>query len=65
MGLVDLVILACLAKQPSHCEMFRVPLEDEVSMVSCVWRAQLRAAQWAGDHPEWLIRRFACELPEA
>jgi hypothetical protein len=42
-----------------------MPFEEEANAVSCVWRAQLRVAQWAGDHPDWLIRRFACELPEA
>jgi hypothetical protein len=65
MGSVALVILACLAKEPSRCETFHLPFEEEMNAVSCVWRAQLRVAQWAGEHPDWSIQRFACELPEA
>jgi hypothetical protein len=65
MGLVELVLLACLLKEPSHCESFHIPFQAEMNMAQCVWQSQMHAAQWAGEHPEWAIRRFSCQFPQA
>jgi hypothetical protein len=65
MELVEFVILACLLKDPSHCEAFRIPFQAEMNMAQCVWQSQLHAVHWAGEHPEWTIRRFSCRFPEA
>jgi hypothetical protein len=63
--MVELVLLACLLKDPQHCEAFRLPFQEELRMPQCVWRAQFRAAEWAGQHPDWTVKRFTCELPRA
>ena len=65
MELVEFVILACLLKDPSYCEAFRIPFQAEMNMAQCVWQSQLHAVHWAGEHPEWTIRRFSCRFPEA
>ena len=63
--LIELVILACLLKDPARCDTFRVPFQPGMSMHQCAWHSQLQAAHWAGEHPEWLIRKFSCALPGA
>lgn len=63
--MVELVLLACLLKEPERCETFRLPFEAEMATPQCVWQSQLRAAQWAAEHPEWVIRRLSCEMPRA
>ena len=63
--MVELVLVACLLKQPERCETFRVPFEREMAIPQCVWQSQLRAAAWAAEHPDWVIKKFTCEMPEA
>ena len=63
--MVELVLLACLLKQPEHCETFRVPFAEELVMPQCVWQSQFKAAEWAATHPGWVIRKFTCEMPQA
>lgn len=65
MILVELVLLACLVKDPSHCETFHVPFAERMNPVACVWQSQFRAAEWAGHHPDWKVRRFTCQMPGA
>lgn len=62
--LVELVLVACLSAEPDRCETFREPFTEEMQLPQCVFQSQLRAAQWAGEHPEWTIKRFTCEAPE-
>ncbi len=61
----ELVLLACLIKQPSHCELFRIPFAGEMQAPQCMWQSQMRVAQWSGDHPGWVVRRVSCQMPEA
>jgi acyl-ACP thioesterase len=63
--MVELVLLACLIREPAHCEEFRIPFAAAMETPQCVWQSQLRAAQWSGDHPLWIVRKFRCELPRA
>lgn len=63
--MVELVLLACLLKEPERCETFHLPFEAEMAAPQCVWQSQLRAAQWAAEHPQWVIRRLSCEMPKA
>lgn len=63
--MVELVLLACLLKQPDRCETFRMPFAHEMAMPQCVWQSQFRAAEWSAEHPGWVVRRFTCEMPEA
>jgi acyl-ACP thioesterase len=61
--MVELVVLACLLKDPQHCESFHVPFQQDIQAVQCVWQSQMQAAQWSGEHPDWVIRRVSCEMP--
>ena len=63
--MVELVLLACLIKEPVHCRTFRIPFAAAMQTPQCVWQSQMRVAQWAGDHPGWVVRKVSCEMPEA
>ena len=63
--MVELVLVACLLKDPSRCETFRQPFMADINMIQCVWESQFRAAEWSASHPDWVIRKFTCEMPEA
>lgn len=63
--MVELVVLACLLAKPERCETFRIPFQNEMNMVQCLWQSQIHAAEWVGNHPDWVIKRFSCQLPKA
>ena len=63
--MVELVLLACLIKEPEHCETFRIPFAARDGDAACVWQSQIQAAQWAGEHPDWVVKQVSCEMPEA
>ena len=63
--MVELVLIACLLKEPKHCEEFHIPFAAEMKTPQCVWQSQMRVAQCAGNHPGWVVKKISCELPEA
>jgi hypothetical protein len=65
MEVVEIVILACLLRQPEHCETFRIPFQREMSVAQCTWESEFHAVRWVDEHPDWELKRFSCELPGA
>jgi hypothetical protein len=63
--MVELVLFACLLAQPTRCETFHIPFTGEMFTHACVWQSQIQIAQWAGAHPEWVVKRVSCEMPKA
>ena len=63
--MVELILVACLLKEPRHCEEFHIPFAAEIQAPQCLWQSQFRAAQWVGQHPAWVIRELRCEMPRA
>jgi hypothetical protein len=63
--MVELVLVACLLKTPDRCERFTIPFQAELSVPQCVWQSQIQVAHWAGNHPEWQVKRVSCEMPKA
>jgi hypothetical protein len=64
-AVVELVLLACLIKEPRHCKTFRIPFGTEMQTPQCLWQSQFQVARWAGDHPAWVVKKVSCEMPEA
>lgn len=60
---VELVVIACLLKDPHHCEAFHLPFAAEMQVPQCVWQSQIQVAQWAGEHPIWVVKKVTCEPP--
>ncbi|MCB1884470.1 MAG: hypothetical protein KDG89_10830 [Geminicoccaceae bacterium] len=63
--MLELVIVACLLKQPGHCEGFTIPFAEPLNTMQCVFQGQLRMMEWVQKHPKWHVRRWRCEMPEA
>lgn len=53
-----LVLLACLA---TDCQPF--VLSEVVPQAECMSLSQPMAAKWAGDHPQYTIRKIICADP--
>jgi hypothetical protein len=58
--MVELIIVACLLGEPERCEEFHVPFIIEMNVVQCLWQSTIHAAEWAADHPGWVIRKVRC-----
>jgi hypothetical protein len=61
--MVELVVLACLVKNPLYCEEFPIPFLQPMRIAQCVYQGHLRTMQWATEHPDWVIKRWTCGLP--
>ena len=48
-----LVVQACLAREPGHCERFEL-LVERCGMPITLYAT---ASQWAVEHPAWTLRR--------
>jgi hypothetical protein len=62
--MVELIIIACLLKEPGHCEAFRVPFAADMPVAQCLWQSTLQAARWGADHPRWKVRKVRCGQPQ-
>ena len=63
--MVELVVLACLLKNPQHCEEFPIPFLQPMQVMQCVYQGHMRTMQWATEHPDWIIKRWSCGPPRA
>jgi hypothetical protein len=63
--MVELVIIACLLREPERCEEFHVPFLIEMNVVQCLWQSTIHAAEWVASHPGWVIRKVRCGQPRA
>ncbi len=64
-AMIELVLLACLLKEPSRCERHHVPTAESMGMVECIVTGQFQAARWREEHPAWAVRRWTCGPPHA
>ncbi len=65
MDLVAIVFTVCVVAHPSQCQEQRLQYEWHGSLRACVENAQPYLAQWIGEHPNWSIKKFHCEFPNA
>jgi hypothetical protein len=61
--MVQIIILVCKLAQPELCEEQRIQFAWQGSLQRCTMEAQIYIAQWAGEHPQWLVKNFHCEYP--
>jgi hypothetical protein len=62
--MIELVVLACLLREPGHCESHQLPMEP-MGIVECMVTGQQHLASWLERHPGWRVRRWSCGFPRA
>ncbi|MGI9433860.1 MAG: hypothetical protein ACR2Q4_03370 [Geminicoccaceae bacterium] len=60
-----MLIIACLAGQPTKCDAFQIPFERPTGIMVCMRDAQFRLAEWSRSKPDWKIKKWTCGLPKA
>lgn len=61
--MIELVFAVCMIDQPSRCKDVRLNFEgDSVNASQCAMNGQFAMAQWAGEHPNWVIKKWSCEI---
>lgn len=57
-----LVVSVCMIDQPARCKDVTMNFEGSVpSQSRCMMGGQMEMAKWAGEHPNWVIRKWRCE----
>jgi hypothetical protein len=61
---VELVVFVCLAANVAICEEHHVSVALEpVPNSICMMKAMPHLAKWAGEHPQYVIRKWRCAVP--
>ena len=64
--MVELVLIICLQAQPDRCAIERPQFQESYpNAMACMYHAMFRVVQWAEQHPNYNVRRWRCEAPEA
>ena len=63
MGFIQIVVMVCQITQPDQCEEQHLQFAWQGSLAQCALSAQPYIAQWIGDHPQWIVKRYHCEYP--
>ena len=61
----ELVVIACLLGAPASCEEVHLPFQRPMGARECMHEAQFRLVEWVQTRPDWVVRRWRCELPGA
>ncbi len=62
--MIELLLVACLLKDPGRCESRQLPTEP-MSLVECMVTGQHHLVRWAEQNPRWQVRRWSCGYPRA
>jgi hypothetical protein len=61
--MIELVLLVCLASNPTECHKEWPPFESsQATMHACLFEGQRQAVQWAEAHPKYRVRKWSCGL---
>ncbi len=60
--MIQLVLVYCLAGHPKQCFEKRLAMEDFPSPAACVSNAQQRAIEYLREHPQYVLKRWRCEV---
>lgn len=62
--MIELVLVACLLREPARCESHQLPTEP-MGLVECMVASQQYLVRWQDEHPTWRVRRWTCGFPRA
>ncbi|WAJ26778.1 hypothetical protein [Antarcticirhabdus aurantiaca] len=61
---VDLILTVCMLSDPTTCREERLIYESRGSLAQCMMLSTPYVAQWAGEHPKWMVKSWTCNWPE-
>jgi hypothetical protein len=62
-AMIQIIMMVCKLAQPEVCEEQHIQFVFEGSLQQCTFTAQVYIAQWAGEHPQWTVKKFHCAYP--
>ncbi len=59
---MEIVLTVCALLATSQCEERRINLDPEakITPASCMMQSMPLVAQWAGEHPKLVVKRWRC-----
>jgi hypothetical protein len=63
LGMIEIILTVCAIANPINCEQKYLQFVWDGSLNQCMMAAQPYIAQWIGDHPQWIARKWTCEYP--
>jgi hypothetical protein len=61
--LIEIVLTVCAISNPANCQEKYLQFAWEGSLSQCMMSAQPYIAQWIGEHPAWIARKWSCDYP--
>jgi len=58
--MLAIILSACLAHDPNVCKDYRISINPDLDLNTCMIDAPPHFAQWAEEHPGWTIKRWRC-----
>ena len=59
-----LIMTVCSLSSPERCDEARMQFTADETIMQCMMQAPPYIAQWAGEHPNSLVRKWRCAYPE-
>jgi hypothetical protein len=61
--LIEIILTVCAISNPANCQEKYLQFAWEGSLSRCMMSAQPYIAQWIGEHPAWIARKWSCDYP--
>jgi hypothetical protein len=61
--LIEIILTVCAIAHPDTCEEKYLQFAWDGSPAQCMMAAQPYIAQWIGQHPTWMARKWSCDYP--
>jgi hypothetical protein len=62
-SLIEIILTVCAIANPNNCEEKALQFAWDGSIAQCMMAAQPYIAQWIGQHPGWMARKWTCDYP--
>jgi hypothetical protein len=62
-SLIEIILTVCAIANPNNCEEKALQFAWDGSIKQCMMAAQPYIAQWIGQHPAWIARKWTCDYP--
>lgn len=59
--MIELIFIACLNANSTHCEERSMVFAEQMSPMTCMMQAQPELAKWANEHPKWQVSKWKCQ----